>query len=196
MQLPGWLNELDTQALLAINGAHDPVLDFIFYWAAYKFTWIPFYIWLLYVLYRNYGKQTWKFLPVIAAMIALSDQLSTLLKNTTERFRPCHEPAIQQFVHLVNGECGGSYGFVSSHAANSTALALFIIMMLPKGYKVMRIELVAFVLINIYSRIYLGAHYPLDVLFGAFLGFVIGLVASTFMRNLVTIPQQVAAGHE
>ena len=55
MQLPGWLNELDTQALLAINGAHDPVLDFIFYWAAYKFTWIPFYIWILYVIYRNAG---------------------------------------------------------------------------------------------------------------------------------------------
>ena len=196
MQLPGWLNELDTQALLAINGAHDPVLDFIFYWAAYKFTWIPFYIWILYVIYRNYGKQTWKFLPVIAAMITMSDQLSTLLKNTTERFRPCHEPAIQHLVHLVNGECGGSFGFVSSHAANSTALAVFVMMLLPKGYIALRAEMIAFVLINIYSRIYLGAHYPLDILCGAFLGFVIGLVCSTFMRNFVTIPKQVAAAHE
>lgn len=69
-------------------------------------------------------------------------------------------------------------------------------MMLPKGYTALRVEMVAFVLINIYSRIYLAAHYPLDVLFGAFLGFTIELVSSTFMRNLVTVPQQVASGHE
>lgn len=196
MQLPGWLNELDTQVFLAINGAHDPVLDFIFFWGTNKFTWIPFYVWILYVLYRNYRKQTLKFLPVILVMITLTDQLSTLLKNTTERLRPCHEPALEGLVHLVQNKCGGQFGFVSSHAANTVALAFFIIMMLPKGYKNLRLELIAFALINIYSRVYLGAHYPLDVLFGAFLGFVIGLVCTTFMRNLVSVPQQVAPGHE
>lgn len=195
MQLPGWLNQLDTQALIAINGAHHPVLDFLFYWAAYKFTWIPFYAWILYLLYRSYGRQTWKFLPVIAVMITLSDQLSTLLKNTTGRLRPCHEPAIRELVHLVNGQCGGSFGFVSSHAANCTALAVFVLLLLPKGHTAFRAALTAFVLINIYSRVYLGAHYPLDVAVGAFLGFLLGLVCSTFMRNLVTLPTNTASGH-
>lgn len=196
MQLPGWLNELDTQAFLAINGAHDPILDFIFFWGANKFTWIPFYIWLLYVLYRNYGKLTLKFFPVILVMITLTDQLSTLMKNTTERLRPCHEPALDGLVHLVNNKCGGQFGFVSSHAANTVALAFFIIMMLPRGYKNLRLELIAFALINIYSRVYLGAHYPLDVLCGAFLGYLIGLICITFMRNLVNIPSTVAKSHE
>jgi undecaprenyl-diphosphatase len=148
------------------------------------------------VLYRNYGKLTLKFFPVILVMITLTDQLSTLMKNTTERLRPCHEPALDGLVHLVNNKCGGQFGFVSSHAANTVALAFFIIMMLPRGYKNLRLELIAFALINIYSRVYLGAHYPLDVLCGAFLGYLIGLICITFMRNLVNIPSTVAKGHE
>ncbi|MBL7924437.1 MAG: phosphatase PAP2 family protein [Bacteroidia bacterium] len=194
--MPEWLREIDTRLLLAINGANDPVLDFIFYWASSKWVWIPFYAWLLYVLYRNYGKKVLWFLPLIALMVAGSDQLSTLLKNTTERFRPCHEPAIMHLVHLVNNKCGGTFGFVSSHAANTMALATFVLLLLPRGYRDLRLELLAFVLINGYSRMYLGAHYPLDVLCGWLLGFILGLLFSSLMKTMIKVPDNVASGHE
>jgi undecaprenyl-diphosphatase len=196
MQMPGWLLELDTSALLAINGANDPVLDILFYYISQKWTWIPFYIWILYVLYRNYGRRVLWFLPFIALMITGSDQISTLLKETTERFRPCHEPSIQHLVHLVNNKCGGTYGFVSSHAANSMALAVFIILMLPKGYRDLRIEMIAFALLNGYSRIYLGAHYPLDVAGGFIVGFIMALLTATLLRSVIKIPEKAAQGHE
>lgn len=196
MVLPTWLHELDTKLLLAINGAHDPLLDFVFFWASNKWIWIPFYIWILYILYRNYGKKVIYFLPVIAGMAAASDQLSTLLKNTTLRFRPCHEPMLKDVIHLVNDACGGKYGFVSSHASNTMALAVFICLVLPSGYKYLRLELIAFVLINAYSRMYLGAHYPLDILCGWVLGFILALLFSSLMKNIIQTPNKIPLDHE
>ena len=196
MVLPAWLHELDTKLELAINGSHDPLLDFIFYWASYKWTWIPFYAWLLYILYRNYGKKIVYFLPIIAAMTATTDQLSTLLKNTTLRFRPCHEPALQDLIHLVNNACGGKYGFVSSHAANTMALAVFVCLVLPSKYKNLRYGLLAFVLINGYSRMYLGAHYPLDIGCGWILGFIIALLFSSLMKIILNLTDQIKSRHE
>ena len=196
MVLPTWLLELDTKLVLAINGAHDPILDVIFYWASNKWTWVPFYAWILFILYRNYGKKIIYFLPLIAAMTATTDQLSSLLKNTTLRFRPCHEPAIQDLIHLVNNACGGKYGFVSSHAANTMALAVFISLVLPSKYKKLRLALFAFVLINGYSRMYLGAHYPLDILCGWILGFIIALLFSSLMKIIVNSTDQLKSEHE
>lgn len=196
MVLPAWLHELDTKLELAINGAHDPLLDFVFFWASNKWTWIPFYVWILFILYRNYGKKVIYFLPMIAGMTVASDQLSTLLKNTTLRFRPCHEPMLKDLIHLVNDACGGKYGFVSSHAANTMALAVFICLVLPSGYKYLRLELIAFVLINAYSRMYLGAHYPLDILCGWVLGFILALLFSSLMKNIIQTPKKIPVEHE
>jgi undecaprenyl-diphosphatase len=196
MVLPNWLHELDTKLVLAINGAHDPILDFIFYWASNKWTWIPFYAWILYILYKNFNKKIIYFLPLIAAMTAATDQLSSLLKNTTLRFRPCHEPAIQDLIHLVNNACGGKYGFVSSHAANTMALAVFISLLEPSKYKNLRLALFVFVLINGYSRMYLGAHYPLDILCGWILGFIIALLFSSLMKIIVNSTDQLKSEHE
>ena len=84
--------EFDKTLFLLINSHHDRIVDFIMYYASYKFTWIPFYIWLLYVLYRNYGKKTLWLLPVVAALIVGSDQISVLIKDAVERLRPCNNP--------------------------------------------------------------------------------------------------------
>jgi len=196
MQLPVWINQLDTRLFLFINGTHDPVVDFILFWISQKFTWIPFYAWLLYILYKNYAVKTLYLLPVVAALIASSDQLSTLLKNTTERLRPCHEPALQELVHLVNNKCGGQFGFVSSHAANTMALAVFIILLLPKKYKILQLALSAFVLLNGYSRIYLGAHYPLDVICGWILGFILAVILSSLVRQTIKFKPENGNNHE
>ena len=129
-------------------------------------------------------------------MTATTDQLSTLLKNTTLRFRPCHEPALQDLIHLVNNACGGKYGFVSSHAANTMELAVFIGLVLPSKYKNLRIALLVFVLINGYSRMYLGAHYPLDILCGWILGFIIALLFSSLMKIIVNSKDPLKSEHE
>jgi undecaprenyl-diphosphatase len=193
MHLPTWLHELDTKLELAINGAHHPSFDIIFFYASNKWVWIPFYGWLFYLLYKTYQKKILFFLPMIAGMIAISDQLSTLLKNTTQRLRPCHEPALQDFIHRLNNACGGSFGFVSSHAANTMALAVFISLCLPASPKFLKGFLIFFVLINGYSRMYLGAHYPLDILCGWMLGFILAIICSSLMPYLVKTSNKIAS---
>lgn len=188
--------EFDKSLFLLINGHHDRIVDFIMYYGSLKWTWIPFYIWLLYVLYRNYGKQTLWLLPVVALLIAGSDQVSVFIKDFFERLRPCQNEELKPVVHLVMNKCGGLYGFVSSHAANTMALSVFIHQLLPKGYTDLRKELFAFVMINGYSRIYLGAHYPGDILGGWILGLFLGLLFARLVKTKLQVPLQVAKGHE
>jgi len=189
IQLPDWLKEADTALLLAINGAHGPLADDFWFWAASKWTWIPFYAALLYILYLRYRRHTLILLPLVALMITCSDQLSTLLKSATGRLRPCHEPVLQELVHLVNGRCGGLYGFVSSHAANTMALAVFLMLILKGQKHFIAPVLLGYVVLNGYSRIYLAAHYPLDVVGGWALGAMIGMIFSTFVLNMFSAKQ-------
>jgi undecaprenyl-diphosphatase len=104
--------------------------------------------------------------------ITLSDQLSVILKNLAQRLRPCHEPALTGMVHLFNNECGGLYGFVSSHASNSFMVALLSLSFIKKRW--FSVFIIFWALIVGYSRIYLGVHYPGDVLSGSILGGVVG----------------------
>jgi undecaprenyl-diphosphatase len=120
----------------------------------------------------------------IALLITLSDQGSVqLFKNVFHRPRPCHATDLQLVVHTVE-KCGGPYGFISSHAANSFALAWFISFLL-KGY-VKRISLIMFgwASLIIYSRVYLGVHYPGDVIAGALYGMLVGWLVQLLYQKL------------
>lgn len=173
--LPDWLNTLDTAAFLKVNGFHGAAGDFLFKWLTFKYSWIPFYAWLLFLLIRQQSLRS--ILTVITAVVLItaSDQISTALKENTRRPRPCHEAALKGQVHLVDGKCGGPFGFVSSHAANTMALAIFLASVLTRQRKALAIAFLLYVAFNGYSRVYLGAHYPIDVLGGWILGAILAL---------------------
>ena len=177
-QLINW----DKSLLLFLNGMHCSVSDFIMYWISAKLIWIPFYLFLLYFIIHNYKIRTIDVLIFTAILITASDMISYhCFKEVFHRLRPCQDPSINSMVHLVKGECGGKYGFVSSHAANTFAIALFIIQLLGKKIKWIIPTMLIWAAVVSYSRIYLGVHFPFDVFCGAILGAVIGIsIGKTF----------------
>jgi|WetSurMetagenome_2_1015567.scaffolds.fasta_scaffold00006_34 undecaprenyl-diphosphatase len=167
------LEHLDQQLFLYLNSLNTPFLDKVMYVISGKIIWAPLYLAILLWLGFTYRKKFWTILLFVILAVLLADRLSVLLfKNVFHRLRPCHEPALQGLVHLVNGKCGGLYGFVSSHASNSFNVALLSLMFIKKRWYTISILIWAS-LIG-YSRIYLGVHYPGDVFCGAILGSLIG----------------------
>lgn len=183
--LPDWLNTLDTSVFLEVNGFHGAAGDFLFKWLTFKYSWIPFYGWLLFLLIRQQEKRTVLTVLATVILVTASDQISTGMKESTRRLRPCHEPALKGQVHMVEGKCGGQYGFVSSHAANTMALAIFLGTLLARQRKALAVVFFLYVALNGYSRVYLGAHYPIDVAGGWLLG---GLLATVMIRLHGALP--------
>ena len=176
------LKQADTWLLLWLNGHHSAFFDQLMYLVSGKWEWIPFYAVILgFIIYRFRWKAVWILLAV-ALMITLSDQLSNLLKSTVMRPRPCRDPEIGHLVHLVREHCGGAYGFVSAHAANSFALATFISMLYRRRWVIA--GMVCWAILVSYSRIYLGVHYPGDILGGAMLGTLVAWILYLILKRL------------
>lgn len=189
MKLIEFIKDLDTALFLFLNNQHNSFFDVVMYWATNKYFWIPFYIFLLVVIVLKYKKKSGLIIVAVALLITLSDQLSVhLFKEVFQRYRPCYNLNIGNLVHLIDG-CGGKYGFVSSHAANSFAIAMFLSVLikhsLQKGELRNRkittlfpVSIFCWALFVSYSRIYAGVHYPSDILGGALLGVVLGYLVA------------------
>ena len=165
-----WLNQVDTQVFLALNGWNNLFFDRFFTFFTSKEVWFPLYILLAILFIKKYKIQALWVLLFFILTIVVSDQLSGLLKVTVQRLRPTHAPALLGLVNAPAGK-GGLYGFVSSHAANSFALT-FLLGFLAKR-KRLWVIFILWALLTSYSRIYVGVHYPLDVFCGALLGVLI-----------------------
>ena len=179
-----FLKDIDTQLFLFLNGLHTPFFDVLFEYFSGRFFWIPLYA-LLFVIATL--KLKWKmmyFILAVVALIFLSDKISVYwFKEVFMRYRPCHNNDIAHLIHLVDG-CGGKYGFVSSHAANTFALAAFMGIILRKHFPKMLFWMLIWATVVSYSRIYLGVHYPADIVVGGMLGILIGYAVAFILKKL------------
>src|SRR5262245_10984630 len=143
-----WLVEADSKLFLLLNSMHNGFFDFVMYWASNRWIWIPFYAWVLYRIYKLFGKNTITIVVLTALLITASDQLSTaVIKDVVQRPRPCHEASLEGKIHLVNNYCGGQFGFVSSHAANCFALLSFLFLLLRSKDKTLTVLLALWAII-------------------------------------------------
>ena len=172
MTIVDFLDALDKKVFLFLNGLHSPFFDQVMWQVSGKYLWVPFYLAIL--VFMGWHRK-WNMVItvlVIALMILVSDQFSVLVKDTVMRLRPCHSPDIMGMVHTVNGKCGGQFGFVSSHAANTFAVAAFVSLFF--SLKWVSWIMYSWAALVSYSRIYLGVHYTGDVLGGILVGLVVG----------------------
>ncbi|MCZ2355147.1 MAG: phosphatase PAP2 family protein [Bacteroidia bacterium] len=165
------LQELDQGLFLWLNQFHQSNIDSLMVFATEKWTWLPWYgVWIFWLGYRY----RWRLLPwliCLALLITLADQISSgFTKPFFERLRPCHEQSLQGLIHLLIPNCGGKFGFISSHAANTAVLAAWLITTVLKKNPVLQTIWVLWALLVSYSRIYVGVHYPGDILAGWILG--------------------------
>jgi undecaprenyl-diphosphatase len=181
------LLHIDTEILLAINGWHAPWADTLMWIISAKTTWIPLYLLLIGLLvwrYRQPAPTPIKWLQkvpacvvmivVIALAVGAADFIASgILKDWVARPRPSRVPELEGVLHLVNGYKSGQYGFVSSHAANTMAVALLFSLIWRN--KIATVGLMLWVAANCYSRMYLGVHYPTDILGGLIVGSLVAV---------------------
>ena len=182
------LLHIDTEILLAINGWHAPWADTLMWIISAKATWIPLYLLLIGLLVWRYRKPAmtnvkWLqkvpacvvMIVVIGLAVGAADFIASgILKDLVARPRPSRVPELEGVLHLVNGYKSGQYGFVSSHAANTMAVALLFSLIWRN--KIATVGLMLWVAANCYSRMYLGVHYPTDILGGLIVGSLVAVV--------------------
>lgn len=185
------IKSLDTQLTLLLNGSDNLFVDNLAFYATKTTTWIPLGLLLLYVLVRT---KNWKNLILvilcIALAITLADQMASgIFKPLVGRLRPSHNPELEGIIDLVNGYKGGRFGFFSSHAANTSAVAVFVSLLFRN--KLFTVLICSWALLNCWTRLYLGVHYVGDItvglLWGTFVGWFVykiyNLLSVKFISN-------------
>lgn len=192
------ISSSDIALLTRINGAHNPWMDQWMWAMTHTWPWIPLYVLMVATLVYVFRRRWWRALLILALTLGLSDLLSSgVMKHTVRRPRPSHNPELTLHLHeRPDGTFyrGGPYGFPSSHAANSTTIAvLFYLLVAP--YCRHRIPLflilLSYVLLFCYTRVYLGVHYPSDI----FAGWCLGFIVATMVFRLLKFFEGKYVGH-
>ena len=180
------ISTIDSDLFLFLNGLHADWMDKVMIAITQMWVWVPLYLLLIYWVVKQYGKRCWWVFLAVGLVVFCSDQLSAhICKPFFQRLRPCYNANFQGLIYLPKGLAGGKYGFVSSHAANTFAVAAFLSAALRKNRNWMGFVLYLWAFISSYSRIYLGFHYPGDILCGALLGILIGIILWKVFHLLV-----------
>ena len=180
-----WLDQADKQLFLKINTQWtNSSLDHILPWYRDSNTWIPLYLFLLLFTAINYKNKIWPWLLFIAVTATLSDQISSnFFKNFFDRPRPCNDLIIQFQGRLLLNRCPSSFSFTSSHATNHFAAAMFLFLTLKSSFKNWTYLFFFWAGSISYAQIYVGVHYPLDILGGTIIGCSVGYLTGTFYNK-------------
>jgi undecaprenyl-diphosphatase len=176
-----FFKNIDTQLFLFLNGCHNSFFDKVMWQISSIIFWVPFYMVLIGVIIYKYRQQSVYIILSLALVVLISDQLSSsVIKPLVERLRPSHDSSLEGLVHFVNEYKGGMFGFVSSHAANTFGLAMFLSLLFRNRY--FSVFIFFWAALVSYSRIYLGVHYPGDIVGGA----IIGIASAWFVFLLLS----------
>ncbi len=179
----------DVELLIFLNNLGTVKWDGFWLIITNKFSAIPLYVVLLYFTFKQYGlKKTFFVVLFVILLITISDQTSNLFKFGFKRLRPCHDPSVLNLIRLVKEQCGGLYSYFSAHASNAMAIAIFFSLLLKNNYKFLTPFLLLWALLVAYSRVYIGVHFPLDVLTGMSVGILYAVLVfklfSVFLNKL------------
>jgi len=165
---------LDEKLFVYLNGLGAETYDGFWLIVTKQYNWIPLFLLLLYLVYNKLGvKQTLYLMLFVAVLLVFTDQITNLFKSGFQRLRPCNNPDICTKIRIVQAR--KSFGFFSGHAANTMAVATFLYLIFKRDFKYFWL-LFLWPLIFAYSRIYLGLHYPLDIISGYLFGVIMGFL--------------------
>lgn len=174
--------DLDKSLFVFLNNLGSEPFDAIWLLITNQFNWLPFFLLLLYITYKNIGrKKTLVVLLILAVMITFSDQITNLIKNNVQRLRPCNDEELSGLIRVVKDS--DTFSYFSGHAANSIAAMMFVFLILRQNYKYTYL-IFLYPFIFAYSRIYLGLHFPLDIISGYVFGSLVGILFYTIYKKI------------
>ncbi|WP_312389051.1 phosphatase PAP2 family protein [Chryseobacterium sp.] len=174
----------DKKVFLFLNNLGDNSFDQFWMMISSTWIWVPLYIIFCYFLFKNYKLRSLVFILIFVGIaVTVSDQLASVFKFGVARLRPCHDPTLEHHMRIV--KCGGQYGFYSAHASNTFLLATYLTILLRKKLRWFPYAIFAWAAIVSYSRIYLGVHFPVDILVGAFVGTLLGVIFGALAKKVI-----------
>ena len=174
----------DRELFLSLNNLGSQPFDQLWIMISATWIWVPLYVIFLYLLGKTFSVRNLIFILIFIAIgVTVSDQLAGIFKTGIGRLRPCHDPTLDNLVREV--KCGGRFGFYSSHASNTFFIATMMSMLLRHKHRYLPYILFFWAAVVSYSRIYLGVHFPLDLLMGASMGFLLGGFFATLSRKVI-----------